>query len=154
MWSARTSHLITVPVFSVTMTEPFAVNADIQQLMSLIIISFYSNQEIFLRELISNSSDALGKIRYESITDPELGGTPQGRKCFEFKCQETDVFASVPPVLPVECGVTLRMSHITVDPTAVVHNGRADELCAVVTCRLQQTVVSGCSALTRNRTCQ
>jgi molecular chaperone HtpG len=67
------------------MKQTLGFQTEVKQLLHLMIHSLYSNREIFLRELISNASDACDKLRFEAIDKPELyEGDGQGRIRIDF----------------------------------------------------------------------
>src|ERR1700727_3086529 len=52
--------------------ERFSFQAEVVQILDLVVHSLYSNKEIFLRELISNASDALDRLHFETFSHPEM----------------------------------------------------------------------------------
>src|SRR5205807_503767 len=64
--------------------QTFEFQAETAQLLDLMIHSLYTNKDIFLRELISNASDALDQLRFQSLTNPEL---LEGNDKFEIRLE-------------------------------------------------------------------
>ena len=52
--------------------EKFTFQTEVSKLLDIVAHSLYSHKEIFLRELISNASDACDRLRYEALTEPKL----------------------------------------------------------------------------------
>ncbi|MDY0297327.1 MAG: molecular chaperone HtpG [Acidobacteriota bacterium] len=54
--------------------ETFEFQSEVQQLLNILVYSLYQNQDVFLRELVSNAVDALNKVQFELLTHPQLDG--------------------------------------------------------------------------------
>jgi molecular chaperone HtpG len=71
------------------MTEQFQFQAEIQQLLNILVHSLYTDREIFLRELISNASDALNRIQFELLTNRDVVDTDAPLR-IDIKANESD----------------------------------------------------------------
>jgi len=61
---------------STTTPQKFEFQAEIKQLLDIVIHSLYTEKEIFVRELVSNASDALEKLRHTQLTEQNIFGRP------------------------------------------------------------------------------
>src|SRR5215813_13440235 len=69
------------------MAETFTFQAEIQQLLDILVHSLYTEREIFLRELISNASDALNRVQYEMLTNRDILD-PEAELAIDIKADE------------------------------------------------------------------
>ncbi|KAL1515126.1 hypothetical protein AB1Y20_004188 [Prymnesium parvum] len=96
--------------------ETYEFGADMSQLMSLIVNSFYSSKEIFLRELLSNSADAIDKFRHRSLTE----GTPTGDSALQISLIPD---AEAGTLTVVDNGVGMTREELRANLGTIAHSG-------------------------------
>ncbi|MGD8793703.1 MAG: ATP-binding protein, partial [Anaerolineae bacterium] len=103
-------------------TEPnqtFEFKAEIQQLLNILIHSLYTEREIFVRELISNASDALNRIQFEMLTNREVLD-PEAELAIRLKVDEEARTITIE-----DSGVGMTRDEIVRDLGTIAHSGAA-----------------------------
>jgi molecular chaperone HtpG len=102
--------------------ETLGFQAEVRQLLQLMINSLYSNKEIFLRELISNASDAADKLRFETLADPSLlQEDPELSICVEYDSGEKTLTVS-------DNGIGMSREELVGNLGTIAKSGTADFL--------------------------
>lgn len=96
--------------------------AEIKQLLDIIVHSLYSNPEIFIRELISNASDALHKIRFKRLTDPEILNPETELRIDIFVDKDTGLFKIE------DTGIGMTKEEVITQIGTIAHSGTANFL--------------------------
>lgn len=96
--------------------------AEIKQLLDIIIHSLYTNPEIFIRELISNASDALHKIRFKRLTDPEILNPETELRIDIFVDKDTGLFKIE------DTGIGMTKEEVITQIGTIAHSGTANFL--------------------------
>ncbi|MDP2853779.1 MAG: molecular chaperone HtpG [Smithellaceae bacterium] len=107
---------------------------EVQQLMNIIINSLYSHKEIFLRELVSNASDALDKLRFKAQTDSHLMGTDTDLKIKITRNKDKNTFEIS------DNGIGMTLDEVVENIGTIAKSGTAGFLEAVGAAKNQETV--------------
>jgi len=104
-----------------TTPERHEFQTEVQQLLDLMIHSLYSHKDVFLRELISNASDALDKLRFEAITRPEL--MPMGELEIRLEADDKERTLSV-----VDNGIGMSRDEVVANIGTIARSGTKEFL--------------------------
>lgn len=100
-------------------TESFAFKAEIQQLLNILVHSLYTERDIFLRELVSNASDALNRFQFEALTDHDVLD-PDAELAIRIEIDEEARTLAI-----TDTGIGMTRDEIIQDLGTIAHSGAA-----------------------------
>ncbi|WP_432734662.1 molecular chaperone HtpG [Maridesulfovibrio sp. FT414] len=100
-------------------TEKFEFKAEVNQLLDILVHSLYTNREIFLRELVSNASDALDKMRFAINSDPELNDEVEPEIFIAYDEEKKTITVT-------DTGIGMTKEEVMANIGTIAHSGSAE----------------------------